>query len=68
MILDRRYMQKLTALKLSAAMSGLFVLLSIPVLIFILVYNYERNSAAIDATLDNVVTKTKRASIVDVQT
>ncbi|HWX58286.1 hypothetical protein [Bradyrhizobium sp.] len=40
-------MQKLTALRLSAAMSGLFVLLSIPVLIFILVYNYERNSAAL---------------------
>jgi adenylate cyclase len=60
-------MPKSTALRLSAAMSGLFVLLSIPVLIFILVYNYERNSAAINATLDDVVTKTKRASIEDVQ-
>ncbi|OKO74692.1 hypothetical protein AC629_34670 [Bradyrhizobium sp. NAS80.1] len=46
-------------------MSGLFVLLSIPVLIFILIYNYERSSAAINATLNDVVTKTKQASIED---
>lgn len=54
-------------MRLSAAMSGLFVLLSIPVLIFILVYNYERNSVAINATLGDEVAKTKRASIEDVQ-
>jgi adenylate cyclase len=66
MILNRRNTPKaIAALRLSAAMSGLFVLLSIPVLIFILVYNYERNSAAINATLNDVVTKTKRASIED---
>jgi adenylate cyclase len=58
-------MSNLSALRLSAAMSGLFVLLSIPVLIFILVYNYERNSAAINATLNDVVAKTKQASIED---
>jgi adenylate cyclase len=68
MILNRRNTPKtIAALRLSAAMSGLFVLLSIPVLIFILIYNYERNSAAINATLDDVVTKTKRASIEDAE-
>jgi adenylate cyclase len=68
MILNRRESPKaIAALRLSAAMSGLFVLLSIPVLIFILVYNYERNSAAINATLDDVVAKTKRASIEDAE-
>jgi adenylate cyclase len=65
MLDNRRSRPKSAALRLSAAMSGLFVLLSIPVLIFILVYGYERNSAAINATLDDVVAKTKRASIED---
>jgi adenylate cyclase len=51
------------AVRLSAVMSGLFVLLSIPVLIFILVYNYQQNAAAINATLNDVVAKTKQASI-----
>jgi class 3 adenylate cyclase/ABC-type nitrate/sulfonate/bicarbonate transport system substrate-binding protein len=55
------------SLRLSAVMSGLFVLLSIPVLIFILVYNYRQNAAAINATLNDVVAKTKQASIEDAQ-
>jgi class 3 adenylate cyclase/ABC-type nitrate/sulfonate/bicarbonate transport system substrate-binding protein len=55
------------AMRLSAAMSGLFVLLSIPVLIFILVYNYRQNAAAINATLNDVVAKTKQASIEDAE-
>jgi len=55
------------ALRLSAVMSGLFVLLSIPVLIFILVYNYRQNAAAINATLNDVVARTKQASIEDAQ-
>src|SRR5215831_9957764 len=55
------------AVRLSAVMSGLFVLLSIPVLIFILVYNYRQNAAAINATLNDVVAKTKQASIEDAQ-
>ena len=59
--------QSIGALRLSAAMSGLFVLLSIPVLIFILAYNYWQNSATINATLNDVVAKTKRASIDDAQ-
>ena len=44
-------------------MSGLFVCLSIPVLIFILLYNYWHNSAAIAATLNDDVAKTNQASI-----
>ena len=55
--------QSIRAMRLSTAMSGLFVLLSIPVLIFILVYNYRQNAAAINATLNDVVAKTKQASI-----
>ncbi|WP_235999317.1 ABC transporter substrate-binding protein [Bradyrhizobium uaiense] len=53
------------AIHLSAVMSGLFVLLSIPVLIFILVYNYRQNAAAINATLHDVVAKTRQVSIED---
>lgn len=53
--------------RLSAVMSGLFVLLSIPILIFILLYNYRQNAAAISATLNDVVAKTKRASIEDAE-
>jgi class 3 adenylate cyclase/ABC-type nitrate/sulfonate/bicarbonate transport system substrate-binding protein len=51
------------ALGLNAVMSGLFVLLSIPVLIFILLYNYHQNAAAIKATLRDQVAKTKQVSI-----
>jgi adenylate cyclase len=53
--------------RLSAVMSALFVLLSIPVLIFILAYNYRQNAAAINATLNDVVTKTKQVSIEDAE-
>ncbi|MCC8976485.1 hypothetical protein [Bradyrhizobium brasilense] len=51
--------------RLSAVMSALFVLLSIPVLIFILAYNDRQNAAAINATLIDVVTKTKQVSMED---
>ena len=66
-ILYRRLAPTIGVLRLSAAMSGLFVLLSIPVLLFILAYNYWQNSATINATLNDVVAKTKRASIDDAQ-
>ncbi len=66
-IVYRRLARATGALRLSAAMSGLFVLLSIPVLIFILAYNYWQNSATINATLNDVVAKIKRASIDDAQ-
>ena len=55
--------QSIGAMRLSTVMSGLFVLLSIPVLIFILAYNYRQNAAAINATLNDVVANTKQASI-----
>ena len=49
--------------KLSAVMSLLFVSLSIPILLFILLYNYHRTSAAIIATLREQVAKTRVAAI-----
>jgi adenylate cyclase len=55
------------AMHLSAVMAGLFVLLSIPVLIFILVYSYRQNTAAIRATLNDAVAKTRQASIEDAE-
>jgi hypothetical protein len=54
-------------LKLSAIMAGLFVCLSIPILIFILLYNYHRNSETILAILHEDVAKTSRASIENVE-
>src|SRR6185369_7295354 len=51
------------ALKLSAVMSAVFVCLSIPILIFILLYNYQRSSAAIILTLREDVAKANQASI-----
>src|SRR5262249_36627006 len=53
--------------KLSAIVAGLFVCLSIPVLMFILIYNYYRNSEAINATLREEVAKTRQASIENVE-
>jgi adenylate cyclase len=44
-------------------MAVLFVCLSIPVLIFIMLYNYQKNSAAIVVTLDQAVAKTMQVSI-----
>lgn len=44
-------------------MSVLFVSLSIPILVFILVYNYSRTSAAIITTLHEQVAKTRLATI-----
>jgi adenylate cyclase len=49
--------------KLSAVMAVLFVSLSLPILVFILVYNYHRTSAAIRATLREEVAKTRVATI-----
>src|SRR5580704_755805 len=53
--------------KLSAVMSLMFVSLSIPILVFILVYNYNRTSTAIIATLDEQVAKTRLATIESAQ-
>src|SRR5262245_28339734 len=53
--------------KLSAVMSLLFVSLSVPILIFILVYNYNQTSAVIVATLHEQVAKTRLATIANAQ-
>lgn len=57
----------LATLKLSTVMSLLFVSLTIPVLIFILVYNYKQTSSAIIATLHEQVAKTRVATIESAQ-
>src|SRR5262249_18436659 len=53
--------------KLSAIMAGLFVCLTIPALIFILLYNYHRNAIAIMTTLQEGVTKARQASVESIE-
>ena len=53
--------------KLSAIMSALFVCLSIPILIFILAYNYYKTSQTIISTLHDEVAKTRQASIENIE-
>jgi class 3 adenylate cyclase/ABC-type nitrate/sulfonate/bicarbonate transport system substrate-binding protein len=50
-------------LRLSLIMSLLFIGLSIPVLIFILIYNYNKNSAGMVAILNDAVAQTSQAGI-----
>lgn len=63
----RRLSSALKKPKLSAIMAALFVGLSIPILIFILAYNYYRTSQMIVATLREDVAKTRRESIENVE-
>ena len=49
--------------RLSLIMSLLFIGLSIPVLIFILIYNYNRNSAGMVSILNDAVAQTGQAGI-----
>jgi class 3 adenylate cyclase len=49
--------------KLSVLMAALFVCLTIPILVFILVYGYHRNAEAINAALREQVAKTRQQSI-----
>jgi hypothetical protein len=49
--------------RLSLIMSLLFVGLSIPVLIFILIYNYNKNSAGIVSILHEAVAQTSQAGV-----
>ena len=49
--------------RLSLIMSLLFIGLSIPVLIFILIYNYNKNSAGMVSTLNDAVAQTSRAGV-----
>ena len=53
--------------RLSVVMPALFVCLSIPILIFILLYNYHVNSVAIRSTLNDDVARTNQASIENAQ-
>jgi adenylate cyclase len=53
--------------KLSVIMAAFFVCLSIPILIFILAYNYYRNSEVMLATLNEEVAKTRQAGIENVE-
>src|SRR6195952_2356783 len=49
--------------KLSLIMSLLFIGLSIPILIFILMYNYSKNSAAIVSTLNDAVFQASQTGV-----
>src|SRR6266852_2081141 len=49
--------------RLSLIMSLLFIGLSIPVLIFILLYNYNKNSAGMVSILNDAVAQTSRAGV-----
>ncbi len=49
--------------RLSLIMSLLFIGLSIPILIFILIYNYSKNSAAIVSALNDAVIQTSQAGV-----
>jgi adenylate cyclase len=53
--------------KLSAIMSALFVGLSIPILIFILAYNYYKTSQTIISTLHDDVAKTRQSGIENIE-
>src|ERR1700726_3223266 len=49
--------------RLSLVISLAFIGLSIPILIFILIYNYSKNSAAIVAALNDAVIQTSQAGV-----
>jgi class 3 adenylate cyclase/ABC-type nitrate/sulfonate/bicarbonate transport system substrate-binding protein len=49
--------------RLSLIMSLLFIGLSIPILIFILIYNYNKNSAGMVSILNDAVAQTSRAGV-----
>ena len=53
--------------RLSLVMSALFVCLSIPILIFILAYNHQKNSEAIIAMLQEQIGKSRSATIESIE-
>ena len=53
--------------KLSGVMSALFVALSVPILIFILLFSYYENSAEIASILDQEIAKTRQLSVDDAE-
>ena len=62
-VVGRRLKAALGTPRLNAVISVLFVCLTIPILIFILLYNYHTNASSIAATLRANVAKTNQASI-----
>jgi class 3 adenylate cyclase/ABC-type nitrate/sulfonate/bicarbonate transport system substrate-binding protein len=65
---SRRIELGLARPKLSLIMAGLFICLTIPILFFILAYNYQRNSEAIIATLRADVEKARQGAIENIET
>jgi ABC-type nitrate/sulfonate/bicarbonate transport system substrate-binding protein len=65
--LNRRLARAANKPKLSAIMVAVFVGLSLPVLLFILAYNYQRNSETMEATLREAVAKAGKDSIDNVE-
>lgn len=53
--------------RLSYVMAGLFVCLSIPILIFILVFNHQKNSEAIVSVLQDQIGKSRSATIESIE-
>lgn len=53
--------------RLSYVMAGLFVCLSIPILIFILVFNHQKNSEAIVTILQEQIAKSRSATIESIE-
>ena len=53
--------------RLSYVMAGLFVCLSIPILIFILVFNHQKNSEAIVSMLQDQIGKSRSATIESIE-
>jgi class 3 adenylate cyclase/ABC-type nitrate/sulfonate/bicarbonate transport system substrate-binding protein len=57
------FLQTIGRPRLSLIMSLLFIGLSIPVLIFILIYNYNKNSDGMVSILNEAIAQTSRASV-----
>jgi len=62
-LLKPRLGSRAGTVRLSTVMSILFVCLSVPILIFILLYNHDKISAAILSTLHEAAARTERTSI-----
>ena len=57
------FVARMSRPRLSLIMSLLFIGLSIPILIFILIYNYNKNSAGMVSILNEAVLQTSQASV-----
>lgn len=67
-LLYRRFSRRIVIYpRLSIVMSGVFVFLSIPILIFILAYNHQKNSEAIIELLQEQISKSRSATISNIE-